>query len=256
MLLLPQLRLALDAGRPARALVPMQHVVVSHGHMDHLLGVPAWASQRQLNGIADGTVWVPASLAGPVGELLELFARLEGGNPYGVEVRPVRAGEVAALRQDFELRFFATTHWVETLGCCVEMVRHHLREEFAGLPPEELRQHRLAGEVITVATRTPLLAYVADTGPEVFATEPWLADAEVLVVECTFLDASDRERARRFRHVHLDDLVELAPRLANRHVVLTHLSRRHRLAAGTRKLRAALAERLRPQLHSFNVEWE
>ncbi|MGE5237110.1 MAG: hypothetical protein ACM3O7_12240, partial [Acidobacteriota bacterium] len=40
-LLLPQLRLALDAGRPARALVPMQHVVISHGHLDHLLGLPA-----------------------------------------------------------------------------------------------------------------------------------------------------------------------------------------------------------------------
>jgi hypothetical protein len=47
-LLLPQLRLALDAGRPLRALVPMVHVVVSHGHADHLLGLAAWASQRQL----------------------------------------------------------------------------------------------------------------------------------------------------------------------------------------------------------------
>ncbi|MFI5166685.1 MAG: MBL fold metallo-hydrolase [Thermoanaerobaculales bacterium] len=256
LVLLPQLRIALDAGRPARALVPMQHVVVSHGHLDHLLGLPAWASQRQLNGIAGGTAYVPASLAAPLASLLALCAQAEGGKPYEVAVRPVNAGEVVVLRPDFALRFFATSHWIETLGCCLDHVRRHLRHDLHGVPGEELQRRRLAGEVITEEARTQLVAYLADTGPEVFASQPWLVNAEVLIVECTFLSPADRERARRFHHFHLDDLAALAPSLANRHLVLTHLSRRHRLGPATRTIRAALDGRLQPQLHFLNVEWE
>jgi len=256
LLLLPQLRLALDAGRPSRALVPLQHVVISHGHMDHVLGLPAWASQRQLNGIAGGTVYVPGSLTVPVAELLSVCARLESGKPYDVTVQTVAPGDVVPLRRGFFLRFLATSHWVETLGCCVEWVRQKLRPEFATMAVEELRRLRKAGEVITEEVRTPLVAYLADTGPEVFAGHPFLSDVEVLVVECTFLRPSDHERARRFGHMHLDDLVELAPTLGNRHLVLTHLSRRHRIGPGARMIRNALDGLLRPQLHLFNVEWD
>ncbi len=256
LVLLPQLRLALDAGRPARALVPLSDVVISHGHMDHVLGLPAWASQRQLNGIHGGRVYVPPAIAGGVAELLATCARLEGGKPYDVEVIAVAPGEVRPLRRGFELRFFATSHWVETLGCCVEWVRHRLRPELAGLEPDELQRRHAAGEAIAEEVRTPLLAYLADTGPEVFAEQPWLAEVEVLVVECTFLRPAERERARTFGHMHLDDLVERAPALHNRHLVLTHLSRRHRLAPGARMIRSALAPLLTPQLHLLNVEWE
>ncbi len=255
-MLLPQLRLALAAGRPARALVPLPHVVVSHGHMDHVLGLPAWASQRQLNGMTGGRVYVPGSLAGGVRELLATCARLEGGRPYDVEVVPAAPGETIEVRRDFSLRFFATSHWVDTLGCCVEWVRRHLRPELAGRDEAELRRRRDRGEAITEEVRTPLLAYLADTGPEVFSEQPGLADVEVLVVECTFLRPGEVERARRFGHMHLDDVVALAPTLRNRHLVLTHLSRRHRLAPGARAIRSALAGVLAPELHLFNVEWD
>ena len=256
LLILPQLRLALDAGRPARALVPMEVVAVSHGHLDHLLGLPAWASQRKLQGMLGGVALVPATLAPAAAQLLALCASMEGGEPYDVAVRGVGPDDVVPLRASFELRFFPTTHWVDTLGCRIDWVRHHLRPELVDLRPDEIRARREAGEVVTETVRTPLVAYLADTGPGVFATQTWLADVEVLVLECTFLRPSDRERARRFGHVHLDDVREIAPTLRGRHLVLTHLSRRHRLAAGSRQIHAALAESLAPRLHLLNVELE
>jgi ribonuclease Z len=204
---------------------------------------------------AGGRLLVPAALVARVEDLLATCARLEGGKPYGVTISAVSPGDRVILRNDFALRFFATSHWVETLGCCVEWTRKRLLPELAGAPPEELRQLREAGSEITRQMTTDLLAYLADTGPEVFEREPWLANAEVLIVECTFLRPADRERARRFGHLHLEDLVRLAPRLSNRHLVLTHLSRRHRLTAGARAIRDALADRLSPALHFLNLEW-
>ncbi len=254
--LLPQLRVALDAGRPARALVPLETVAVSHGHLDHLLGVPAWASQRQLQGMRPGRVLCPASLCAPVQRLLELCATLEGGSPYGVQVIPVHAGDRIELRRDLRLAFFATSHWVETLGSAVEWTRRHLRPDLAVAAPDELQRLRAQGVEITTEQRTLLLAYAADSGPEVLEREPWLKDVEVLILECTFLRPDERERATRFGHTNLADLVELAPGLRNRHLVLTHLSRRHRLAPGARAIRSALAGRFTGTLHLLNKEWE
>jgi ribonuclease Z len=254
--LLPQLRLALDAGRPARALVPLETVAVSHGHLDHLLGLPAWASQRQLQAMPPGRVLCPTGLREQIAQLLALSARLEGGSPYGVEVVPVAAGDSVGLRRDFRIRFFATSHWVETLGSVIEWTRRHLRPELAGAAPDELARLRAGGTEVTIEHRTSLLAYAADSGPEVLAREPWLCDVEVLILECTFLREGDRERARRFGHTHLADLVEIAPALRNRHLVLTHLSRRHRLAPGARTIRTALADRFSGHLHLLNKEWE
>jgi ribonuclease Z len=256
LLLLPQLRLALDTGRPARALVPMQHVVVTHGHLDHLLGLPGWASQRHLQGMPGGVVYAPAAIAGQVEELIALFARLEGGAPYDVRVLAVAPGDARPLRPGFALHFFATSHWVETIGCRLEWTRKRLRPELAELSADELRRARTAGREISEELPTSVLAYLGDTGPQVFDAHPWLASVEVLVVECTFLRPDDRDRATRFGHMHLDDLVALAPHLGNRHLVLTHLSRRHRLGPGTATIRKALGDRLVPRLHFFNVEWE
>ncbi len=253
-LLLPQLRLALDAGRPTRALVPATTVCVTHTHLDHILGVPAWASQRQLQGMPPGRLVVPAPQGAALAALLGLVAALEGGAGYGVEILEAHDGFILPLRPGFELTFFATTHWVPTLGCCLWWTRQRLLPSLAGLPGEELARRRAAGEAITEEVRTPLLAYLGDTGPRVFDLHPWLSSVEVLVTECTFLRPVDRDRASRFGHTHLDDLAARASALGNRHLVLTHLSRRHRLAAGSREIRRRMAD-FSGRLHLLNSEW-
>lgn len=255
LLVLPQLRLALDAGRPARVLVPAQTVCVTHTHLDHFLGVAAWASQRQLQGIPPGRLLVPAPHGGAFAELLERLATLEGGASYGVEVIEAHDGLRLPLRPDVELSFFATTHWVPTLGCCLWWRRSRLLPALAGLPREELARRRATGAAVTEEVRVPLLAYLGDTDPTVLENHPWLAQVEVLITECTFLRPGEKERAARFGHTHLDDLAARVGRLANRHLVLTHLSRRHRLATGSREIRRRLAA-FAGQLHLFNTEWE
>jgi ribonuclease Z len=255
-ILLPQLHLALDAGRPHRALPAMKTVLVSHGHMDHIGGIGYWASQRQLQSMGPARLAVPHQIAAGVDDLLATHARLEGGSPYDIQVMGVAAGQSVALRKDMRVDFFATDHWVPTLGSRVVWQRHRLLPGLAGLPGEEIARRRRAGDEITEEIETTLLAYCADSGPAVLeAGSPALA-AEVLLLECSFFRERDRERALRYGHLHLDDILARTDDIRCRHLVLLHASRRHRL----REVEEILAERLAPALtcalHHLMVDWE
>ncbi|HOC44709.1 MAG TPA: MBL fold metallo-hydrolase [Thermoanaerobaculales bacterium] len=256
LVLLPQLRLALEGGRPHRALAPMSTLLVSHGHMDHIGGLGYWASQRYLNSMGPGTVIAPAEIAGQLQALLETLARLEGGRPYGVDVVAVAAGDRRGVRPDIELGFFATDHWVPTLGCRVTWRTQRLLAELSGLAGDEIARRRRAGLPVTDERRVDLLAYCADSGPGLFRSAPEVLAAEVLLVECSFFRPADRERAVRFGHMHLEDLLAVAGHLQCRHLVLLHASRRQRL----REVERFLDEQLRPQLpcalHHLVVDWE
>lgn len=256
LILLPQLRLALDAGRAHRALPPMNTVVISHGHMDHVGAIGYWASQRYLNSMGPATVVTPEAISTDVGQLLETFARLEGGRPYEVDVVAVRSEGRHGLRPDMDLQFFATDHWVPTLGCRLVWRKHRLRPELAGLPGEEIARRRRSGQLVSEEQALDLAAYCADSGPGLFAEHPEVLKAEVVMLECSFFRPDDRDRATTYGHMHLDDLLAVSDRLGCRHLVILHASRRHRL----REVETILNEQLRPRLECsldhLMIDWD
>jgi ribonuclease Z len=256
LVLLPQLHLALDAGRPHRALPAMTTLLISHGHVDHLGGIAYWASQRQLQSMGPARVLAPRAIADGVEDLLATHARLEGGAPYQVEVVAVEADQRHSLRPDFDLMFFPTDHWVATLGSRLLWRRHRLLPRFADLSGEEIAGLRNAGETVTEAIETNLLAYCADCGPGVLDHQPEALSAEVLLIECSFYRPGDRERAARYGHMHVEDLLDAVDRLSCRHLVMLHASRRHRL----REVESILDQRLRPllkcSLDHLMIDWE
>jgi ribonuclease Z len=256
LVLLPQLHVALDAGRPHRSLPPMKTVVVSHGHMDHLGGVGYWASQRHLQSMGPARLVVPTQIAPEIEKLLAAFARLEGGQPYAVDLVAVSDRQSLRLRRDMRVEFFATDHWVPTLGSRLVWQRRRLLPEYSDLSGEEIARKRQRGEHVTEEIETDLLAYCADSGPGVLDEDSPALASEVLLLECSFFRPTDRERAARFGHLHLDQVLERIDRLRCRHLVLLHASRRHRL----REVEEILEDRLRPalecSLHHLMVDWD
>jgi ribonuclease Z len=256
LILLPQLRLALDPGRAHRALTAMTTVVVSHGHTDHLGGLAYWASQRYLNSLGTGTVLAPVEVAPDLRRLLELHARLEGGHPYDVEIESVSDGAAHRLRAEMELHFFATDHWIPTLGSMLIWHKRRLRPDLAHLSGEKIAERRRAGEEVNLIDKVPLLAYCADSGPELFETHPEIMDCQILLLECSFFHAKDEKRAARYGHTHLNDLIRVAPKLGCHHLVLVHASRRHRLNEVEEILDSKLKPHLECAMHHLNVDWE
>jgi len=256
LVLLPQLHLGLDPGRPHRALPPMRTAVVSHGHLDHLGGLGYWASQRFLNSMPPATLLVPAAIEDDIRSLLATFARLEGGRPYEVEITPVSEGSTHQLRRDIELRFFATDHWVATLGTRITWHKRRLRSEYRHLPEAEIADRQRAGENLTEDVANDILSYCADSGPALLETHPEVFASEIVMVECSFFKPGDQDRATRYGHTHIEDLIPHLGAFTCRHLVLLHASRRHRM----REIEATLDDEIRPlftgQLHHLNVDWD
>ncbi len=235
--------LAFDCGRGALELSGARDLFVSHGHLDHALGVPWVLSQRTLHHREPTRVVCPREIAADLGGLIEAAARLERVR-YGYELVPFGPGDRVEVGRDLAVEAFATDHVVPSLGFHLVRKRRHLRAELHGLDGARLAAMRRAGAAIEEEREEIWLSYCGDTGPGVFDLAPRLAESRVLLLECTFLGDTMRARGAEYGHLHVEDLVANADRLARcESILLHHLSRRHRVG----ELRAEL-ERLAPEL--------
>jgi len=220
-----QLGLALDIGRCPDSLVAVPHVFVTHPHLDHSLGIPFYIAQRRLQGLDPGHIYVPADTVDSYRDLLRVHERLQNAH-YEVDLVGVAAGESVPLRRNLLVRAHRATHSVPAISWEVVEIRRKLRRQLMGHSEDEIRQIRLSGEEVADISESSLLFYSGDTDQRIFDESPALFESRILMLECTFTDPNDLERARRYTHIHLDDLEAVADRFRNEMIILTHFSLR------------------------------
>lgn len=241
--------LAFDAGRGALHLAGARDLFLTHGHLDHALGVPFVLSQRSLHQEARTRVFCPREIAADLAAFVAAAARLERAD-YDCELVPLAPGDRVEVGRDLAVEAFATDHVVPSLGYHLRRTKRRLAEPYRGLPAAELVALRHRGIATEVAVEEDWLSYCGDTGPAVFDREPRLFATRILVVECTFLGDALREKGSRYKHLHFEDFVERAAEFANEALVFCHLSRRHTDA----ELRGEIDLRLpalAPRVHVF-----
>lgn len=242
----PSLDLAFDVGRSPADVVPAPNLFLSHAHLDHAGGLAYWASQRRLLRLPPARVFTGAGTVPAWRQILALHAGLEGVE-YDVAVEGLAPGGTVDLRKDLAVSAFRADHRVPSLGFVASEVRRRLVPEWQGRPEEEIRAAALRGEELTQRTPRPLLAFSGDTGVGVFETAPREAfGAKVFLLECSFTEPGDLERARHYGHLHVDDVAERAELFANEALVLTHLT----LRSSPEELRRTIARRLPASLAS------
>jgi len=242
----PGFHTLLEFGRAPDDTVGYAPVCLTHGHLDPAAGLAHHASRRTLQGLPPARVFAPEEAVPDLEAWLAISHRLENVD-YGVHVTPAVPGRTVALRNDLELKFLPGRHRVPTVGYLFSETRRKLKDEFLDLPGEKIAALRAGGVEVTRRVDAPLLAYPGDCGPAIFDAAPELFSARVLLIECSFLLPEDRDRARVYEHLHLDDFLERAGLFQNEAIVLTHFSQRYRpeeIREALRALPEALARRV------------
>ncbi len=233
-IILPEMGIAFDVGRAPRELIPIEHVFLTHGHMDHAAGLAYYFAQRWFLDARPGNLYLAPSLIDPVRRMLRIWAEIDGHEPPA-NLRPAVPGKDIILRKDLLVRPFEVNHFgprtqraalSQALGYSVIEVRQKLKDEFVGLEGPRIVELKKKGMEVTRRVELPRVAFCGDTGPGRFLELECVRNAQVLILECTFLEADDMPRARAGGHMHIDDVKAALPNLNNEHILITHLTRR------------------------------
>ena len=235
----PELDCVFDIGKCPREALNINHVLLSHGHTDHFAGLPYYFAQRDFQGIAGGMALVPANLVAPLEELMAVWGRIDGSLPPHKLVG-MSPGDDYQIRRDLTARAFKTQHRPNSLGYSLIDVRNKLKAEFQDLTGPQIVELKTKGVEITDRVEAPLVAYLGDTGPANYSDLPFVAEAKVLLIECTFFDAEHADRARQGKHLHVDDLPGVLEGMNNEHIIIIHVTRQMNMSVARELLQSKL----------------
>lgn len=223
----PELKVGFDLGAQPWDFMGTPTWFISHTHLDHVAALPVYVARRRMMKMDPPTVYVPEEGLEDVRKMLLLFQRLDRGRQH-CELRGVVAGDSIELSRENVITVFNTSHTIPSRGFVVWDRRNKLKDEYVGLPGEEIKKLRLSGVAITREVRIPLVAYTGDTAPAGLDAEPACYDAKVLITEMSFIrEKHRRDKIHKFGHMHLDDFVERADRFKNELIVAGHFSTRY-----------------------------
>jgi ribonuclease Z len=245
---IPELKLGFDLGAQPWDFMGTQTWLITHTHLDHASSLPVYIARRRMMRMEPPTIYVPAEAIEDIKRLLLVWQRLDRGRMH-CNLHGVKPGDEIELGRDNVITAFATTHTIPSVGYVVWDRRNKLKEEYHGLPGEQIRDLRLSGVAVTKEVRTPLVAYTGDTSPAGLDNYPPVYEAKILITEMSFIVPNHRrEKIHKFGHMHLDDFLERAERFKNELIIVAHFSTRYHADQVKRYLDKKLPPGLRERI--------
>jgi ribonuclease Z len=245
----PELKLGFDLGGQPWSFMGTETWFVSHTHMDHIAALPVYVSRRRMMKMEPPVIYLPEENIDAVHQMLKVFSRLDRGR-LPCELIGMKPGDEIELSREHVVTTSATKHSVPSLGFVVWERRRKLKPEYHDLSGEQIRDLRMSGTEVTAETRIAKLAYLGDSAPVGLDNCPDMYEAEILIMELTFVAPEHRQdKIRKFGHIHLDDLVERRERFNNELVIASHFSTRYHPRQAHSHVRKKLPDMLDGRLH-------
>jgi ribonuclease Z len=235
----PQLDVCFDVGKAPDQIISINHVLLTHGHMDHAAGIAYYLSQRNFCGMSPGTILAPHNLLRPIRDIINAWSRLDG-NPIPTNLVGVKPGDEVRIKPNLYAKVFPTKHSRGSVGFCIIERRKKLKAEYLGLTGPQIVELKKKGVVIDNPLEIPIVTYLGDTQYVDFSQLQYITESKILIAECTFYEGDHTERAEVGKHMHIDEFVTLLKKLKNRHILITHTTQRTPMREIRKILRKAL----------------
>lgn len=221
----------------------LDRILLTHGHLDHVLGIPGLFSTLGLRRSSD--VMTVHGGPGTLDIVIRMLAGLwgEGRAPIPVAFAPLSEGHVVDAGA-FTIDCFPVRHRdTDSFGFVFQSParRHLLSDRLAalGVPDGPMRGELAAGLPVTIEGGRTInpedvlappsggkkLVVIGDT-ETTEGLSKHIAGADLLVIEATFLDR-DAPTARDYGHLTAAEAATFAATNNVRQLVLTHLSGRY-----------------------------
>lgn len=224
---LPEFKIGFDLGAQPWSFMGTGTWFVSHTHLDHIVAIPSYVARRRMMKMEPPVIYLPEPAIEPVQKILKYFTRLDRGR-MPCDLRPIRPGDEIELSREHVVTVSETVHTVPSMGFVVWERRRKLKPEYKPLAGDQIRDLRLSGVEVTEEHRLPRFAYLGDSAPGGLDNCPAMYQAQVLVMEMTFVAPSHRkDKIHKFGHMHLDDVIERRDRFQNELVIGSHFSTRY-----------------------------
>ena len=224
-----------DCGALIQGWKPKQ-IFITHGHSDHV---------HFLTHMKNAKNPPPIHLPEELSPFVQTFFRAhqamtdcmteeesQEGGQYEKDyiLQPTRPGEEFEIAQGkgdtFVVKTIKMEHRVPCLGYSIfRRNKSVLKKEYVGLSGSEIGNLRKMGIEIDETTEEPFLCFMGDTTHAVFERHPEiLLQHKLIVVECSFIDEKDVERAKTTKHMHWFDLKPYVEANPETDFILIHFS--------------------------------
>ncbi len=236
---MPQLDVCFDIGKAPNQVISINHILLTHGHMDHAAGIAYYLSHRNFSGQSPGTILAPGNLLGPIREIIDAWSRLDG-NEIPANIVGVKAGDEYQIKPNLFTRVFPTKHSKGSVGYTVIEKRKKIKPEYAKLTGPQIVELKKQGIEIDNPLEIPIVTYLGDTQHVDFSQLQYIVESKILIAECTFYETEHSGRAEAGRHIHINEFAELIEKLQNQHIIIIHTTQRTPMREIRRILKEAL----------------
>lgn len=212
------------------------HLFITHLHTDHIANCPYHFNPGDKKDIQ---IYVPADTASKMENFLKF------GHPYhdeSGELEPDEFGRkcfsvvevsdgmifTADIKGNpYQVEGIASDHTVTCISYGLSSIKQKLKPEFSQLKGKEIKELKDSGVAITQEVVTPFFLYIGDTSAEILKDNR-IEKYSTIMIECTFIDDAEEDRARQTKHIHWNHLEPYVKEHPNNVFILYHFSSRYR----------------------------